>query len=78
MFFLLRVAFWLTIVLALLPSGGAQQSAQAKVGPTEAVVAASAAVHDERDVVENQHVELVQVEVEHRLLLRSGVEAVGE
>ena len=46
MFFLLRVAFWLTIVLALLPSGGAQQSAQAKVGPTEAVVAASAAVSD--------------------------------
>ncbi len=46
MFFLLRVAFWLTIVLALLPSGGAQQSAQAKVGPTEAVVAAGAAVSD--------------------------------
>ena len=46
MFFLLRVAFWLTIVLALLPSGGAQRSAQAKVGPTEAVVAASAAVSD--------------------------------
>jgi len=46
MFFLLRVAFWLTIVLALLPSGGAQQSAQAKVGPSEAVVAAGAAVSD--------------------------------
>ena len=46
MFFLLRVAFWLTIVLALLPSGGTQQSAQAKVGPTEAVVAAGAAVSD--------------------------------
>ena len=50
MFFLLRVAFWLTIVLALLPSGGAQKSAQAgaqtKVGPTEAVVAAGAAVSD--------------------------------
>src|SRR5689334_10836820 len=50
MFFLLRVAFWLALVLALLPSGGAQQSAQAsaqnKVGPTEAVVAASAAVSD--------------------------------
>ena len=50
MFFLLRVAFWLTIVLALLPSGGAQQSAQAsaqtKVGPTEAAVAAGAAVSD--------------------------------
>ena len=37
---------WLTIVLALLPSGGAQQSAEAKVGPTDAVVAASAAVSD--------------------------------
>ena len=39
MFFLLRVAFWLTIVLALLPSGGTQQSAQASaqnaIGPTE-------------------------------------------
>ena len=51
MFFLLRVAFWLTIVLALLPSGGAQQSAQAqageaKIGATDAVVAAGAAVSD--------------------------------
>jgi hypothetical protein len=46
MFLLLRVAFWLTLVLALLPSGGTQQSAQAKVGPTEAVVAAGAAVSD--------------------------------
>ena len=50
MFFLLRVAFWLTIVLALLPSGGAQQSARASaqnaIGPTEAVVAAGAAVSD--------------------------------
>lgn len=46
MFFLLRVAFWLTIVLALLPSGGTQQSAQAKVGTTEAVVAAGAAMSD--------------------------------
>jgi hypothetical protein len=58
MFFLLRVAFWLTIVLALLPSGGAQQSAQAsapnKVGPTEAVVAASAAVSDMGSFCERQ------------------------
>ncbi len=50
MLFLLRVAFWLTIVLALLPTGGAQQgaqaSAQAKVGATDAVVAAGAAVSD--------------------------------
>jgi hypothetical protein len=58
MFFLLRVAFWLTIVLALLPSGGAQQSAQAsaqsKVGPTEAVVAAGAAVSDMSSFCERQ------------------------
>jgi hypothetical protein len=46
MFFLLRVAFWLTIVLALLPSGGTQQSKQATVDPTDAVVAAGAAVSD--------------------------------
>ena len=54
MFFLLRVAFWLTIVLALLPSGGAQQSAQAKVGPTEAVVAAGAAVSDMSNFCDRQ------------------------
>ena len=58
MFFLMRVAFWLIIVLALLPSGGAQQSAQAsaqnKVGPTEAVVAASAAVSDMGSFCERQ------------------------
>jgi hypothetical protein len=54
MFFLLRVAFWLTIVLALLPSGGAQQSAQAKVGPTDAVVAAGAAVSDMSNFCDRQ------------------------
>ena len=58
MFFLLRVAFWLTIVLALLPSGGAQQSAQAsaqtKIGPTDAVVAAGAAVSDMGGFCERQ------------------------
>jgi hypothetical protein len=46
MFFLLRVAFWLIIVLAILPSGGAQQSAQARVGAADAMVAAGAAVSD--------------------------------
>jgi hypothetical protein len=47
MFFLLRVAFWLVVVLALLPSGGgAQQSAQARVGATDAMIAAGAAVSD--------------------------------
>jgi hypothetical protein len=46
MFFLLRTAFWLTIVLALLPSGGTRQGAQANVDATDAVVAAGAAVSD--------------------------------
>jgi len=45
MFFLLRVAFWLTIVLALLPSGGSQPVAGG-VKATEAMVAAGAAVSD--------------------------------
>lgn len=46
MFFLLRVAFWLTIVLALLPSSGSAPGAQAKVDATDAMVAAGAAVSD--------------------------------
>ncbi len=46
MFFLLRVGFWLTVVLALLPSGGSQPSSQAQAGATDVVVAAGAAVSD--------------------------------
>jgi hypothetical protein len=47
MFFLVRVAFWLTIVLVLLPSGGAQPNSQAaKIDAGDAVVAAGAAVSD--------------------------------
>jgi hypothetical protein len=47
MFFLLRAAFWLTIVLALLPSGGSQPTAGGpKVG--EAVSAAGAVISDLR------------------------------
>lgn len=47
MFFLLRMAFWLGLVLVLLPSGGAQQTAPtAKVEASDALSAASAAVHD--------------------------------
>ena len=46
MFFLLRVAFWLTIVLVLLPSGGSQPNAKSNVGATDAIVAASAAISD--------------------------------
>lgn len=47
MFFLLRVAFWLSIVLVLLPSGKYQVESQAPaIGAADAVTAASAAVSD--------------------------------
>jgi hypothetical protein len=46
MFFLLRVAFWLTVVLVLLPSSGAQPGAKSNIGATDAMVAAGAAVSD--------------------------------
>jgi hypothetical protein len=54
MFFLLRVAFWLTIVLALLPTGGTQNGAQAKVDAADAVVAAGAAVSDMSNFCDRQ------------------------
>lgn len=49
--FLLRVAFWLTIVLILLPSGGSKDSSNtagqgSAISATEAVSAASATVSD--------------------------------
>ena len=47
MFFLLRMAFWLGIVLILLPNGGSQRGpAAGDVGASDAVSAASATVHD--------------------------------
>ena len=52
MFFLLRVAFWLTIVLVLLPSGKTQSGAQIKA--TEAVAAAGAAVSDVSNFCDRQ------------------------
>jgi hypothetical protein len=54
MFFLLRVAFWLTIVLVLLPSGGSQPNAKSTVGATDALVAASAAVSDMSNFCDRQ------------------------
>lgn len=49
MFFLFRMAFWLSIVLILLPSGSSQPVAQAnQVSAGEAVSAASATVTDLR------------------------------
>jgi hypothetical protein len=47
MFFLLRTAFWLSIVLALLPTGSSQpKSHESSIGALEAVSAAGAAVSD--------------------------------
>jgi hypothetical protein len=47
MFFLLRVTFWLTVALALLPSfGGNRSGAQAKIGASDAIAAAGAVVSD--------------------------------
>ena len=49
MFFLLRMAFWLGVVLVLLPSGSAQHATQSSdVGASDAISAASATVHDLR------------------------------
>jgi hypothetical protein len=46
MFFLLRMAFWLGIVLILLPSGTQHSPATSQVGAADALSAASATVHD--------------------------------
>ena len=57
MFFLIRMAFWLSVVLVLLPSGGAKQTAaapSAEIGAVEAVSAASATVGDMRQFCTRQ------------------------
>ena len=55
MFFLLRMAFWLTVVCVLLPSGGAKQtSPDAQIDATQAVSLASAAVSDVRGFCDRQ------------------------
>ena len=52
MFFLLRMAFWLSVVLVLLPSGGSQQrtatAPSTELGAMETLSAASATVSDMR------------------------------
>ena len=49
MFFLLRMAFWLGLVLALLPGGSAQPTAtRPEIGASDALSAASATVGDLR------------------------------
>jgi Family of unknown function (DUF5330) len=57
MFFLLRLTFWIGLVLVLLPSGGKQQDAavpSAGTGAIEAVSAASATVADMRQFCTRQ------------------------
>ena len=44
--FLLRMAFWLTVILALLPSGGSEPTAKVNVSAVEAMSAAKATVTD--------------------------------
>src|SRR5689334_18479339 len=58
MFFLLRMAFWLSVVLVLLPSGGSQRTTtsapSAELGAVEAVSAASATMSDMRQFCSRQ------------------------
>src|SRR5215472_7838111 len=56
MFFLLRMTFWISLVLMLLPSGGKQDAAvpSAGTGAIEAVSAASATVADMRQFCTRQ------------------------
>lgn len=54
MMFLLRVAFWLTIVIILLPSGSQQVKQGPNIDTAEAVSAASAAVADMRQFCARQ------------------------
>ncbi|MGA8610453.1 MAG: DUF5330 domain-containing protein [Xanthobacteraceae bacterium] len=46
MFFLLRMAFWLGIVLILLPGAPHREASTSSVGAADAISAASATVHD--------------------------------
>jgi hypothetical protein len=47
--FLIKVAFWLTIMVLLLPTDSAKQTQTAQVSPIEALSAAQAAVSDATD-----------------------------
>jgi hypothetical protein len=54
MFFLLRMTFWLGLVLILLPSGSSQPAPASGVGATQAMSAASATVGDLRQFCTRQ------------------------
>lgn len=52
--FLLRLAFWLGVILVLLPSSGSQPTPKLDVSATDAMSAAKAAVTDVRSMCERQ------------------------
>jgi hypothetical protein len=52
--FLLRMAFWLAVVLVLLPSGGTQPTPNVNVSALDAMSAAKATVTDMRSFCERQ------------------------
>ncbi len=54
MFFLLRMAFWLTVVCVLLPSGSNNASPDAQIDATQAASLATAAVSDVRGFCDRQ------------------------
>lgn len=54
MFFLLRMAFWLSVVCMLLPGGTKPASQDAQIDPVQAVTLASAAVSDMRGFCDRQ------------------------
>src|SRR5215472_8084581 len=54
MFFLLRMAFWLSVVLILLPTGTSQPQSANSVAATDAISAASATVGDLRQFCTRQ------------------------
>jgi hypothetical protein len=54
MFFLLRMTFWLGLVLVLLPTGSSQQLPPSPIGATDAISAASATVGDLRQFCTRQ------------------------
>jgi len=52
--FLLRMAFWLCVILALLPSGGTKPAPKVEIGAGDAVSAARAALTDAQKFCERQ------------------------
>ena len=52
--FLVRITFWLSVILVLLPSGGSQPGVQSQISVGEAISAAKAAVGDMQQFCDRQ------------------------